>query len=462
MKEFTNYNVWIIVLFIFFEVLLFNTHASIQLIVTIFFYTFILISYCNSRKNGIMYFISFTLLALNMSNYLHEDSMPPSFYGLRCFGFSFNILFSFLFVSIDILRDIYNKKFKVNHSPIYKYISFFILYSTILGGILLVFGVNYLDNYKKDVLTYIPFFLYAYILSKLHKEDLLKMLKYLILATFLLTWMSLIFGKYRQYAVGEDVLLVNTMGSTFLIVVFFAKELFNKVFFYTMIISYSLLMTTGLVLIGGKTIIYVLIVFVWLLFAYRKLYFLIPVILFLIFNEVVFAFLIDFYEGSVIASKLAQVSFIFKFASDLNRLAIVPSSVGNLAGELLTLTDYSIKNVWVLIFGKGFGGGIPDNLGYLSYWAGNAGYSPIDLVRNDFHKMHLAAYEVFIKSGIVSFSVYIYIVVKSFLSRNIWGMIFMIFFLLMFSVSKEFILLTMFFYELLRKQNQVSFHKALR
>lgn len=446
-----KYNIWVILLFVFQEVYFFGSSViTFQLLSTLFFYSYILYSYFKDRKMGIMYLLSFSLLALNMSNYLQDDSLPMSFYGLRFLGFSFNIIFTFVLFVIDFYLDAKNRTIRVKLPYVYKYISVFIIYSALLGIVNVVLGKNYMDNYSKDLITYLPFFVYIYLISKLEKEELFLMLKNMLIGTFFLMMTSLAFEKYRQYALGEDALLINTIGSVFMIAIFFAKNIMHRFLYYTILILYFYLLTTGLVLIGGKTIIYVLLILLWLLIKQRNVIYIILPFVFIFYSKDIFTFFIGYFGEGVIANKFAQVSLIFS-GLKITDLALIPASVGNLTAELLTLIDYLSKNIYMLLLGKGFGGGIPDSLNYLKPWVHRMGYAYIDSVRNDYHKFHLAIYEILIKSGVFSLIVYTLICIKGFFSKNKWKGLYVVFFLLMFSVSKEFILLTLFLYELSTK-----------
>ena len=439
-----RYNIFVIIIFVLGETLFFDSNSPLQVFFTLFYYFIILFFLFFDPRVAFLYYFTFSLLSLNMGNYIFVDSLPPSFYGLRLFGFSFNVLFTFLLTGVCIILYPPGNILRVFRRPPYRFISFFILYSSILGLIMLGLNENYSDNYLKDLMTYIPFFFYVIFFTKLEDKDLILLIKYLIIGTFLLLIFSLVFGKYRQYVLGENILLSNTFEATFLIVIFFAKSLFNKILYYSMLIIYFILLSTGIIVVGGKSFIFLLILFFWYVLKKRKLFSILLVSLFLFFGKWVLDFLIIYFEGNIIASKLTQVSILFSFL-DLKFLASMQNSLGNIVGELLTIIDYAKNNLLFFLLGKGFGGGLPDNLGYLDWWAGNSGYSEIDKLRNSYHKFHITVYEIFIKSGILFFIVYVKIVYKVFFSRNHWGLPYVILFLLMFSVSKEFILLTLLF-----------------
>jgi hypothetical protein len=395
-------------------------------------------------KIGSLYFLSFTLLAPNMSNYIFTETLPNSFYGLRLFGFSFNVLYTIFLSGILLLNSSTKNIFSFYKRGIYKFISLFIIYSSILGVFMVALGYSYFDNYLKDLMTYLPFFFYVIFLSFLKDEDIKPLIKYLIICTYFLFLFSFVFSKYSQYVLGENILLSNTFTSVFIIVIFFCRNFFKLYQYAFILVSYLLLLSTGIIILGGKSFVYLFILLLWLVVKEKKLKYILPVVIIFFFINQILSSIINYYEGNVIAMKLAQVSYLFNFI-DLHTLANVKSSIGNIAGELLTLIDYSRAHLMFFLFGKGMGGGLPDSLGYLYYWAGNNGYSEVDSFRNNYHKFHLALYEIFIKSGIIFFVIYIRIAFKKFLTSNSSGLIFVIFFLLMFSVSKEYILLTLLF-----------------
>ena len=149
--------------------------------------------------------------------------------------------------------------------------------------------------------------------------------------------------------------------------------------------------------------------------------------------------------GLVISYKFNQIVGIFEIV-DLDIIAISNTSMGNIVAEALTIFDWVRNNFFEALLGKGFGGGLNDSRGYLATYVGaGAGYSPLDLTRNQFTRLHLPIFEVICKAGLIGTIAYIYLLLSLFKQKNIFLFSYFIILLLVFSNSKEMILLSMIF-----------------
>lgn len=441
-----NLKYFIFYLFVIFEALSFKIdNPFFTLSITSFFYLWVIYFVIYKIESGLIYFISFSLLSLNMSNFLAiEGDLPFTFFGARLFNFSLNFWILIIIAFLLILKYVDRIKTRINSFEFYLII--FCTYSIIIGLVSVGLNENYFDNFMKDFTTYFVIFPYIIIFKNINYKKLINVIPHLVFSSFLLFIVSFTLGAYRQYAFGEDILLINTFSSALIFALFFVKNRINSWHFYLLLIIYLYFLSQNLIILGGKTFVFFFLFILWL-FRHRLN---ILNLLYLILILISIPFLLDFFrlyygEGSAIANKIGQIQLIYQI-TDLELIALHRSSIGNIAGELLTLIDFFSKNPLKFFFGGGFGTAVPDSLGYLNWWAGNYGYADIDSVRNSYHKMHLALYEILLKGGVLFFIPYIYFIIKAFFSKINWNFLFFIFLLLMFSVSKEFILLTLLFY----------------
>ena len=447
--EIKNYSKNIIFyLFVIFEALSFKIdNPYFTLLVTSFFYLWVIYFVLKKTESGLIYFISFSLLSLNMSNFLGlEGDLPFSFYGARLFNISLNFWVLIIIAFFLILKN--KEKYKIRLKPIEYYLIIFCIYCIVIGLVSVVSNENYFDNFMKDFTTYFVIFPYIIIFKNINYHKLIDLLPHLVFSSFLLFIVSFSLGAYRQYAVGEDLLLINTFSSALIFALFFIKDRIKSWHFYFLALVYFYFVSQNLIILGGKTFVFFFLYILWL-FRYRLSVFKLLLFgLIMISIPFILAYIRSYYgEGAAIANKVGQIQLIYQI-TNLEIIALHRSSIGNIAGEFLTMVDFFSKNPIKLLFGGGFGAAIPDSLGYLSWWAGNYGYAEIDFVRNSYHKMHLSFYEFILKGGVLFIMPYIYFVIKAFFSKTNWSFLFFIFFLLMFSVSKEFILLSLLFYYL--------------
>lgn len=438
-----KYRFEVLLLFVIGEVLLFETNDNLHLLITLIEYLFVFIALVNNYRIGIMYFVSFTLLALSQDNFLIHDSLPNSFWGVRAFGFSLNIIFSFL---IFIYCIVITKKTKIKIDINLKFFIYFIIYSIISGTVFILLSKNYIDNFVQDLLTYSPFFIYSYLLSLLDVISLKEIIKKGLSLTVFAMILSYISNKMFQYGEGNYFVLVNNFSFIVIFAVFILRDLFKKWQYILLISCIIFLLLNGDIFIGGKQIILLFVVLFWFALNYKK--YAIPILLlfvfFILFIEPTISFISNYYAGNVISFKFTQI-FTLVENFDLSLIASTKSSMGNIIAEAITLFDYFVDNPILLVTGKGFGGAIPDTMGYLAPWAGSSGYAYQDLSRNDFHKLHLPVYEIILKTGLLGFLFYFYIIVRFFKSKNRYMLIYLILFLTVFYVTKELLLITLVF-----------------
>jgi hypothetical protein len=203
------------------------------------------------------------------------------------------------------------------------------------------------------------------------------------------------------------------------------------------------LLLTNSYFVSGKTIISFGLLLLWIL-GYNKKIFWVNILLILLFIPW-FLFLLEFLsenlENGTIAYKFHQVLLLFNSISILD-VASDFSSIGNLVAELVTLLYYFILNPIYFIIGKGAGAGVPDLFGWFQPFAGYGGYKELDMIRNDYVRLHLAIYGVFVRGGIIILIMYIHLLIKLFLSRQVMSFFAFIMMLFVFYSSKDYLLLS--------------------
>lgn len=210
-------------------------------------------------------------------------------------------------------------------------------------------------------------------------------------------------------------------------------------------------MFSGKLFVGGKAIIIYIFSIIWYFYINKnfRLYSIVFVLFIYLFSDLLILFFSHQLNNEILFYyKFSQVyDSIFDF--DLSTIASTPTSMGNLIAEGQTTFTYLFSNHLFFLFGKGFGGGIPDVFGYFTPLAGpGTGYTYNDVLRNDFFRMHLPLFEIFIKGGFVSIVIYIYILFRSIREKNIISFIYFIILFTVFFNSKEMMLLTLLFMKL--------------
>jgi len=435
----------ILLIFVILEIFSFNNDKNIQIVITTIEYLFVFIYLMINIKTGISYFISFSLLALGQQNFIIYDSLPSNFWGLRLAGLSFNIIFSiFILLFTIFFKKGSNFLFKKEKNKLF--FLFFFFYLFIVGLINLVNSSNYQDNFIQDILTYSPFFIYIILLEILGLEDMIKIIKYSLVLTLVMMILSIVLNKMYQYGVGNFFVLENSFSFIFPFAILVLKSLYTKRQLILLSFIFITLVIMGNVFIGGKQIILLFLILVWFTVKIKRsrLFLIISFFGIYFFIEPIFFFFIEYYSGKVISYKFSQIYVVIN-EMNLTAAAWTNSSIGNIIAESITLIDYLLKNPLILLFGKGFGGGIPDTFGSLSPWAGASGYSYHDLIRNDFYKLHFPVLEIFLKSGLIGLLLYNYLIFKAFIIKNAYSLLFVLMLLTVFYVNKELLLLTLLF-----------------
>ena len=449
-----KYRFEILLAFVIIELYFFKSDSSFKILFTILEYIFLSYSLITNKEIGLMYLISFTILTVGFGNYNNMESLPSNFWGIRVLGFSFNILFSFATFALILTKNKFNFTFKKENNNIF-FIQF-IICSLIIGVISVSLSINYLDNFFSDLFTYTPIIIYIYFLSFLKLQSVKSILRYTISLTIILLILSSLFNKKFNY--GNDYfVLQNGLYFILPIALFLLKDLYSRLQFIILIISLLTLILLKEYILSGKTIIMIVIFIFWIGVYYKKMRkpLLFTFIISICFIDIISSMILQYFTGSVISFKFSQIFDIFIIA-DFEVMASTFSSMGNLIAEGKTIYAHFTNNMSFLIFGKGFGGGVPDIFGYLAPWAGETGYSEIDLVRNNYYKMHLPIYEILLKSGIIGLILYSYLLYKSFTSKNKYSIIYFCLLFFVFYVSKELILVTLLFLKLVTETDVVN------
>lgn len=429
-------------IFSLFEVFAFKLNIDIVYsVVGLFEYVYIIALLFLRTRLGVLYYVGFTLLSLNMSNFLHVDgALPMTFFGMRVFGLSVNFLVLFLAAALVFIR---RNKYNLVFSRFELGVLVYVYYTCFLGALLLVLGVHYADNLYKDLTVYLCIVPMIVILRVVSRKELAVLFTHIFFSTALLLFSSFVLGAFRQYAIGEDILLVNTFGTVFLFMLFHKDVWEHKYLALMIVLFYVFCFAQNLIIFGGKTFIFIFLFLLWRIKNNLNIKVLIVSLPILVASPYLLTMLRSYFgEGAAISNKIGQIQMILS-SLGLHQIALHKSSIGNVIGELLTL-KYILTGSWSrLFFGQGIGSGIYDVFGYLKWWAGNNGYALVDSERGVYHKLHLAIYEILLKGGLLFWIPYCWICLKAFFVKRLEGFLFFILALFMVSVSKEFLLLTL-------------------
>jgi hypothetical protein len=445
-----SYNIGVLFIFALFEVLLFKNNNFFKLSISILEYLFVLFIFFQNKEIGIMYFFSFVLLTIGLGNYEGGyQEMPLNFWGLRLIGFSVNILFSIILALFCNIKFIDGKR-----NLFMQFLIFLIVYGLVIGIIRCLQGVNYIDNFFSDLLTYFPALIYLLLLSKVSVENVFRIIKYAIPVSVFIALASAITGNQLNY--GNDTFCLQNAISFMLLpfALLLLRKWYKHIHWMIMVFIMIYLLVTGNFFISGKIIIVCFIVLVWYVVSMQRKYVLgliIPLVLVFLSLDSILLFFQDFFSGHVvILAKLIQVRDGLKTFSDPFAVASIPSSMGNIVAECITVCRHLWEHPSFLIFGEGFGGGVKDYYGWLAPFAGHSGYADVCFNRNDYFKMHLPIFEMALKGGIIMLLLYIGILYKALVNRqkSIGILLFLLLFMT-FYVAKEHLLLTLLFAKLI-------------
>jgi len=428
-------------IFVLLEVLLYNTNDWLQGAVAIGEYLFLFFVFIKNRETGILYFLSFTLLTLGWGNYFGREIAANGFWGMRAGPFSLNILFTFLlFLEVLIQRK---GRLSLVWNRVHLFFALFVLYSSVTGMIYMLTGKNYPDNFGEDFMTYFSYFLYVVLLSEISENRLLLLLKYVIVMTVVTLFLSFLLGQKSIYADGYF-LLSNAVYFILPVALVVFKDLYSRKAWLIMLVMVYVFMAMGEYFISGKTIILLAFLVVWLAWKLKSVRYLLlfPLFLFVWNVKDILVFCAGFFSGSIIAYKFEQVSEVLDYINP-EVIASLPSSIGNLFAEGITIVAATAQDWVYYLLGGGFGATVPDVYGYLHPWSYMGGYREVDALRNAFHKMHLPVFEIFLKGGVIFLVYYLWIMLDTLRSRNVYAFVFGLMLFFTFYVSKEMLLLTL-------------------
>lgn len=442
-----TFNYWVLLIFSLLEVLIYDRAAILQVPVTVMEYSFIIFATLSNRRIGISYFVSFSLLSLGVWSYVLQNQLPSNFWGIRIGNISLNVVFSGLLFLYSILSNRVETLFHSKFRGIV-FFNYYIIYSILIGTIYVFLSINYLDNYLNDLMLYLTYFIYIYILGMLNNNEIKDLMVKCISVSIITMMVSLLTGQFFKYADDVSFILMNSFSFILPFAMFFIRNLYTKREYYLLFVCMLIMIASGRLFIGSKTIIILVITILWLAFTSRNiLYFLLLIFGFglLLFQPI--TLLIERYldANHLLSYKFSQVFDIFNFI-DFDTIASSNTSMGNIIAEGMTIIAYLKSNFMHLFFGKGFGGGIPDLFGYLTPAARDgAGYNPIDASRNNFVRMHFPLFEIAVKAGIMGVAFYLILLIRAAKSTKAYSFIFFIMIFSVFSNSKEMLLLSLIF-----------------
>ena len=437
-----NYNFCILLLFSLIDVFLYGIEGIdlIKFLFSCLVYAYLVILFFINKKNAILYLISFNLLTIGWGNYYHLDNSSLNYWGIRFGGVSLNIVIQFFFCVILILK----RRLSISYcmDPYSRFLLIYLIWIAVVGFVNVLFGNIYSDNYIDDLLAILPVLFYFVLFKNLDVESLKKVLIY----TFSISVISLLFAfllhRKMEYG-GSEFVVYNSLYYLLPCGVFIMRKYYTSFFFLSSVVIIIFLLLTNSYFVSGKTIISFGLLLLWIL-GYNKKILGVNILLILLFIPL-FLFLLEFLsenlENGTIAYKFHQVLLLFNSISILD-VASDFSSIGNLVAELVTLLYYFILNPIYFIIGKGAGAGVPDLFGWFQPFAGYGGYKELDMIRNDYVRLHLAIYGVFVRGGIIILIMYIHLLIKLFLSRQVMSFFAFIMMLFVFYSSKDYLLLS--------------------
>ena len=423
--DFDNFKIYYLPLLLFslLEVVFYGGSSIFQTVVSVFEYIFLsCVAILNIRK-AIFYFVCFSLLSFGAWSYVVEEVSPENFWGLRILGISANLLFS-LYLTFVLFLKFRVRSIKHFSKEIY-FAVFFYVVSTVTGLVYSLLSVNYFDNFIKDCMIFFPLLIYPYLIFSLNRDEVGKIFTYCVSVTVLGMLFSLITGIFFEYGSGLKFILLNSFGYMIFFILPFCRDEFSKYHYYLLILAALILLISGDLFVGGKFIILIFLSLLWYFLVYRRNFLLVGVTISVVSLSAIFwveltDYLLYFFTDNILVQyKLSQVISIAEI-TDFELLSASPTSIGNIVAELGAIFQYFTTSPVVAITGLGFGGGVPDALGLLAPMAGpGLGYAEVDVVRDNFVRMHLPLFEFFLKLGVFGGCLYLYISAKQFMRKNI-------------------------------------------
>lgn len=441
-----RYRYSVLLLFVLLEVLLFSAPRGVQAVVSVAEYLFVAFTLFLATRIGLMYFISFSLLSMGAWTYVLPDLAPANFWGLRAFGLSVNGLFTaavaVLFLAAPNLRA-------RSHSSSFAttFLASFVVYSFVVGIIAVLLSVNHGDNFLNDISIYTPYLVYLYLVSRLDIQSIAQIGTYGVSLTVVSMLLSWLMGIRFAYAQDAEFVLMNGFAFIVVFVVFFVKDLYSRSHYYFLVGSVLVLLTANAVFLGGKSLIVLAGTAAWGLLHSRRAIaatFLVALALWTFRVPILSLLPGRLPEGALVLYKVDQIQDVIEI-QNIERLSETRTSMGNIAAEGRTIFEYLSHRPVVLLFGKGFGGGVPDQFGYLTPLAGQGGYAEHDASRNEFVRMHLPLYEIVLKAGLVGLVGYLALLLQLVRSSSIYSFTSFVLLASVFTNTKEMMLLTLVF-----------------
>lgn len=451
-----RYTYPIFLLFALADVLLFKAPVAIQATSAILEYAFLIVCFVFNRKLGCVFLVSFTLLSAGAWSFAAADTLPPTFWGLHLSGISVNILMTFVACGLWAFPrpEMYVAR------PHTRWFTLFIFYSLLIGMFSVILSANYVDNFFRDALVYLPYLAYVPLLTLIDDELLRSIIVQCISVTVISMLVSRVTGNLFSYGGPFRFVIMNGFAYVAVFAILFMRRFYSLPHYIFLLLSVVFLLATNSIFLGVKGIIALGGVLLWAGVRSKRAF---AITLAMIFALVLFQQPILAAATGALGSlpplaayKAAQVLKLFHF-QEVSLPTVALSSSDNVLAEASTMLSYMMRHPFVLFFGKGFGGGIPDISGQLSPFTGRgAGYSPIDALRDDYVRMHLPFFEIVIKSGLVGALGYIWLALRAIRGKSIWS--FAGFFVLVsiFSNTKETILLTLLFLTLAAREAEME------
>ncbi len=442
-----KYRLWVLLIFAALEVLCYDSSNATKALVAVCEYAFVVWALAANPRVGIMYYCSFTLLALGAWSYVTNVAQPANFWGLRVAGYSVNATFTLVVAGALCARGVRAVE-PPSRGITMQFLRNYTFYSLLAGSVAVLLDANYADDFGRDVIVGVLIFPYAYLVGLLATDQIRRLVADCLLVTAAMMLLSYVGGVTFEYGDRYRFLLMNAVSFVAVFAPLVLWQIHPKPVAVLFAATMFGLLASGEVFLGGKGLVIFVLALLWCTRSSVPVALAVVGVAFLLFLGGLSALerpLYLFGDDVVVLYKLVQIFDVFA-VRDLHLISMTRTSMGNLVAEAASIARHFWDYPWVMMFGKGFGAAVPDVYGYLSpLTGGGAGYSYLMADRNAFARMHLPAYEIALRTGVVGVTVYLGLLVRLFSARRATAFVLFVLMLMVLTHSKEMLLLTVVF-----------------
>ena len=428
------------------EVLLHGAPPMVQATVAASQYGLVVMLALVEARLAILCIIGFTLVSLGAWTHVLAGTDPHNFWGLRVGGVSVNTAFTIGLLGLTTMK----RGLRIPRglrSPPFFFLAAFFVYSLFLGLVRLALGQVYVDNLEKDLAVFLLFPVYWSLCSTLGRDTVASLVRIGIACGITTMATSYVVGERFFYSGTSSYLLLSGFGYVAIFAVVAMADFDRHVWAIPLALVMAALVATGDVFLGAKTIVVLALTVLWRLVGSVRgsvVVLIVAVALVGGVGPLISGIGNDLARDGQLNYKIQQVAAILD-PRTWTLLAATPTSAGNVIAEGWTVLVHWLDHPGYMLFGKGFGAGIPDIFGYLTPFAGASGYAAADATRNEFVRLHLPIYEVAVKAGLVGTIVYLRVLFGLLASRDPKAFISAILLATVFTNNKEMMLLTVLF-----------------